>query len=262
MRKLAETILVAAVPAIVMAATAAHASAQEPNFGRAIVATEADLFVGQPVNWYGPGVVYTYRRDASGEWQEASRLVASDSSRKDDFGRSLAVDGNTLIVGAPRKRDGSGVAYVFERASDAAAWRQVAIIEPPAEGDHSEYASSLSLSGGDLLIGAPAVDSTGVVYHFSRAGGTWSLHNVIRPASPVGVAGFGRTLSQQGDWLLVGAPAADSGTGAVFISRRTADGGWGEPRAVSVPRGVAGARAGVGAAVLLDGDRAYVGAPG
>ena len=44
--------------------------------------------------------------------------------------RSLAIDGNTLIVGAPRKRNGDGVAYVFDRANANAAWRQSAIIEP------------------------------------------------------------------------------------------------------------------------------------
>jgi hypothetical protein len=50
--------------------------------------------------------------------------MASDSARMDDFGRSLAIDRNTLIVGAPRKREGSGVAYVFERTSAGADWRQ------------------------------------------------------------------------------------------------------------------------------------------
>jgi hypothetical protein len=69
-------------------AMAAPAAAQEPNFGRAIVATDTELFIGQPVNWYGPGVVYTYRADATGRWVERSRLTATDTARMDDFGRS------------------------------------------------------------------------------------------------------------------------------------------------------------------------------
>ena len=91
----------------------AVAVAQEPNFGRALALTATELFVGQPVNWYGPGTVYVYQRDRAGAWAERTRLFASDSSRLDDFGRALAIDGNTLIVAAPRKRKGSGVAYVF-----------------------------------------------------------------------------------------------------------------------------------------------------
>ena len=74
MRKTWSTALLAAV----VAAAGSRASAQEPNFGRAIVLTETDLLIGQPVNWYGPGVVYTYRLDGSGQWRERSRLTASD----------------------------------------------------------------------------------------------------------------------------------------------------------------------------------------
>ncbi|HEX6135399.1 MAG TPA: choice-of-anchor B family protein [Longimicrobiales bacterium] len=258
MRKSRSTV----VAAFAATAIAWPAAAQEPNFGRALALTETELFIGQPVNWYGPGVVYTYRLDAAGAWREAARLVASDSSRMDDFGRSLAVSGNTLIVGAPRKRDGSGVAYVFERASATTEWRQAGIIEPPDAGDHSEYAVSLVLADGDLLIGAPAADSTGVVYHYRRQGGTWAVHDVIRPAREEGAAGFGRALSRQGEWLLVGAPAADSASGRVFVFRRQANGKWGEAQAVTLPRAEAAAGARAGSAVLLDGDRAYVGAPG
>ncbi|MGH7449511.1 MAG: FG-GAP repeat protein, partial [Longimicrobiales bacterium] len=258
MRKFCSTVFFAAM----LAATASHARAQEPNFGRALALTATELFIGQPVNWYGPGIVYGYRVDASEEWRERSRLMASDSARMDDFGRSLAVDGNTLVIGAPRKRGGSGVAYAFERASAGADWRQVAIIEPPGAGDHSEYASALALSGADLLIGAPAADSTGVVYHFRRTGGSWRLHGVIRPGSETGAVAFGRTMSQEGEWLLVGAPAADSGAGKVFFSRRQANGEWGEPTVANLPQSARSAGARVGSAVLLNGDTAYIGAPG
>src|SRR5690606_14986420 len=126
-------------------AVATAAGAQEPNFGRALVLTGDELFVGQPVNWYGPGAVYAYAPDGSGGWREVARMIASDSARMDDFGRALAHDGNTLIVGAPRKRAGKGVAYVFERASAGASWREAAILEPPAAGDHAEFATALSL---------------------------------------------------------------------------------------------------------------------
>ncbi|MGH7467991.1 MAG: choice-of-anchor B family protein [Longimicrobiales bacterium] len=257
MRNRWSTLLVAAAVVV----TAAPAAAQEPNYGRAMVMTGSELVIGQPVNWYGPGVVYTYRIDRAGQWRERSRLMATDSARMDDFGSSLALDRNTLIVGAPRKRGGSGVAYVFERGSAGANWRQVAIIVPPAAGNHSGYASSLALSGDDLLIGAPAVDSTGVIYQYRRARGAWTLHGVVRPTGVGAGAGFGRTISVQGAWLLVGAPAADSAAGKVFFSRRQPNGSWSEPQVTELQPSPA-ARTRAGAAVLLNGDRAYVGAPG
>jgi len=259
MRKLCIT----AFLAIGFVGTSSNAVAQEPNFGRAMELTETELFIGQPVNWYGPGVVYTYRIDASGEWQEQSRLEASDSARMDDFGRSLAINGNTLVIGAPRKRDGSGVAYTFERASANDEWHQTGLIEPPDAGDHSEYGVSLALAGdNDLFVGAPAVDSTGVVYHLRRSDDGWTLHTILRAETGVAGAGFGQSLSQDGDWLLIGAPGPGSAAGTAFFFQRQASGDWAQSSFVELRRSVAGPRAGVGSSVLLDGDRAYIGAPG
>jgi choice-of-anchor B domain-containing protein len=235
-------------------------SAQEPNFGRALALTGTELFVGQPVNWYGPGTVYSYRPDGSGAWRQHTRLMAADSARKDDFGRALAVDANTLVVGAPRKRGGTGVAYVFERGGATAPWRQAFVIEPPRDGNHRDFATTLALSGHDLLVGAPAVDSTGVVYHYKRAGRTWQLHDVVRPvAGQADVRGFGRALSWRDDWLLVGAPAADSARGCLFFYQRRADGKWADGRRLDLAQPV---QARVGTSVLLDRDVAYAGAPG
>ncbi|MDZ7778401.1 MAG: choice-of-anchor B family protein [Gemmatimonadota bacterium] len=238
------------------------AAAQEPNFGRAMAMTDSDLFVGQPVNWYGPGMVYAYRADGDGEWREHATLAAPDSSRMDDFGRALAVDGNTLVVAAPRKRDGSGVVYAFERASSEGPWREAGVIEPPRDADHTEYGVALAFAGDDLLVGAPAAEGTGVVYHFRRTAGEWELEGVLRPASGGDGTGFGRTLRWEGDRLLIGAPAADSARGRVYAAARTAGGGWSTPRTVELPSGSIGPDAAAGAALEMSGDRAYVGAPG
>jgi choice-of-anchor B domain-containing protein len=238
-----------------------HGAAQEPNFGRAIALTDEDLLIGQPVNWYGPGVVYAYRLEPSGRWRERSRLMASDSARMDDFGGALAIDGNTMIVGAPRKYTGAGAAYLFERTSANADWRQSGIIEAPQTGARVQFGSALALSGDDLLIGAPGAESSGVVYHFRRANGAWTSHGVLRPAGGPARAAFGRTMSLDGEWLLIGAPAADSSAGAVYLSARQPNGSWGEPHAAQLPQS-SQAGAGVGSAVLLDGTRGYVGAPG
>lgn len=237
------------------------AAAQEPNFGRAIALTASDLFIGQPVNWYGPGVVYTYRSGSSGGWQERARLVAPDSSMKDDFGRALAVDGNTLVVGAPRKRDGAGVAYVFTRASVTSDWRHTATLEAPRDIDGAEYAAALALTGDDLLVGAPAAHGSGAILHYRRSGGAWQLRSTIRPAESADVAGFGGALSREGDWLVVGAPASDSARGRAFVTQRQPDGTWSAPSVLALDS-MPAARAGMGAAVLLAGADAYIGAPG
>lgn len=244
---------------LIALALAAPAAAQEPNFGRAIVATDSELLIGQPVNWYGPGVVYSYRADAAGRWTERSRLTATDTARMDDFGRAIAVDGNSLVVGAPRKRDGAGVAYTFTRTSASATWSPAATIAAPVAG---EFGSALILTGNDLLIGAPTADSTGVVYHFRRGNDGWQQITVIRPAGSAVGSGFGGQLSLDGDWLLIGAASADSNGGRAYLARRGSNGEWGSAMAVNLPSGRVGRGARAGAAVRIAGDHAYVGAPG
>ena len=237
-------------------------SSQEPNFGRALVMAGAELLVGQPVNWYGPGVVYSYRQGAEGQWARRAALTAPDSSRMDDFGRALAVDGNTLVVGAPRKRDGVGVAYAFVRSAADADWQAAGVIEPPRADDHREFASAIALSGDDLLLGSPVAGSTGVVYHFTRAAQGWSFAGVIAPGEGEAGDGFGASLSWEGADLIVGAPGADSARGRVYAVGREADGNWAGPTPVDLAGSALSPRSGAGAAVVMASDRAFVGAPG
>ena len=244
------------------AVSALPAAAQEPNFGRAVTMTGRDLFIGQPVNWYGPGAVYAYRVTDGAGWSDPSTLTAPDSSRMDDFGRTLAAEGNTLVVGAPRKRDGSGVVYAFTRAAADAPWRFAARIEPPAGGDHTEYGAALLLSGRDLLVGSPSAEGTGVVYHFTGEGPGWTLEGVIRPAGEGGATGFGAAMARQEDRLLIGAPTADSTSGRVYAVERRPDGDWSEPHRLTLPARVTRSGARAGSALLVRGDQAFAGAPG
>jgi len=250
------------VAAALILAFALPTAAQEPNFGRAVALSGADLVIGQPVNWYGPGMVYTYRSGAADRWEASATLTAPDSSRMDDFGRALALDGNTLVVGAPRKRDGAGVVYVYERSEDGGAWGLADTLEPPAGVEPGEYGAALALAGDELLVGAPAAGSTGAVHLYRREGDGWGLDRVIGPpVGEPGVAGFGLALSRLGDRLLVGAPASDEGQGRAYLTEREADGAWGAPRRLILPEGMP-ERAGAGTSVLLTNDRALVGAPG
>jgi choice-of-anchor B domain-containing protein len=244
-----------------LAAFSLPAAAQEPNFGRAVTMTDDELFIGQPVNWYGPGAVYVFGAAGGAEWDERQLLTAPDSSRKDDFGRALAVDGNTLVVSAPRKREGSGVVYLFSRSSAQEPWAFASVLEPAGEGDHAEYGAALALSGDQLLVGSPAAASTGLVYHFTRTGAEWVLEGVIRPAEP-GVAGFGTALARRGDRLLIGAPASDSASGRVYFAQQASGGSWSTPRRVALPARMQTEDAFAGSTVFMDDEQAFVGAPG
>src|SRR5690606_6476061 len=193
-------------------------AAQEPNFGRTMASTGNELLVGQPVNWYGPGTVYSYRIGSDGRWHEAARITAGDAERMDDFGRALAMDGNTLAVAAPRKRDGAGVVYLFGRSSASAPWQEQQVIEAP---DGGEFGAALMLDGDELLVGAPGADSVGAVHHFRRSGDAWQHTGDINPpAGTTSGSGFGASLFLDDNNLLIGAPGMDQALGGRSEERR------------------------------------------
>jgi choice-of-anchor B domain-containing protein len=180
----------------------------------------------------------------------------------DDFGRSLALEGNTLLVGAPRKQEGSGVVYHFERSGPGEDWAFAGTVAPPSPGPRPEYGSALALQGDELLVGAPSADGGGAVHRFRRDGPGWVHVRSIRATDGDDVAGFGAALSWEGSRLLVGAPASDGGRGQAYLLRTPREGGWGEPVPIALPDEVRGERGGGGSSVLLVGDQGFVGAPG
>lgn len=253
-----------------LALTTLPAAAQEPNFGRALAITPSELLVGQPVNWYGPGTVYQYRLDGAGLWAESARLTAPDAARKDDFGRTIALEGNSLFIGAPRKPDaagdeGPGVVFAYTRDAADEPWRLAQTIRPESDSSAVEFGASIVIVPGnphDLFIGAPGAAGTGVVEHFRLQNGGWQRVATIRPAgASTEVAGFGASIAvESANRLIIGAPGSDRGAGRVYVA---------EPQSMDAMRiEIAPAppeRAGVGASVVVDtraDGRAYVGAPG
>lgn len=59
-----------------------------------------------------------FTRDGSGVWNQAAKLTASNPSGDDELGQSVAVDGDTIVVGSPDDQPSgvtgrTGSAYIF-----------------------------------------------------------------------------------------------------------------------------------------------------
>ncbi len=100
-----------------------------------------------------PGAVYVYNRSNS-EWTQQAQLKASDGQIGDDFGSSLAANGNRILIGAPEQADGRGAAYLFEKGSDGT-WSEVAQIALSDTSAEGELGASVALSGDIAFVGAP-----------------------------------------------------------------------------------------------------------
>ena len=126
-------------------------TAQWDIFGSALALYGDTLVVGAPQSEYyttDPGVAYVFEQTGPGLWAQMARLSASDSASYDQFGRGLALDGDTLTVTA----SGVGMINVFARDQGGpSSWGMRAQIH------HSEHAfgSAIALSGDRLAVGAP-----------------------------------------------------------------------------------------------------------
>jgi hypothetical protein len=200
-----------------------------------------------------------------GVWTQQAYLKASNTEAWDSFGASLALSGDTLVVGAPAEDSNatgvggtqgdnsaveSGAAYVFTRTGGV--WTQQAYLKASNTETGDSFGTSVALSGDTLVVGATQEDSnatgvggtqsnnsalgSGAVYVFTRTGGVWTQQAYVKASNTEASDQFGATLTLAGDVLVVGAGFEDSNatgiggnqadntaatSGAVYVFRRT-----------------------------------------
>jgi len=178
------------------------------------------------------GRVLVYRRDGSGDWLIEATLTLGDTERGDNLGRSVALEGDRLVVGAPG-RDRGGAVYLYERGSDGT-WGTGLRIAPADDQLRRRFGEAVALDGDRLLIGAPgdtdAVAEGGAVYLFERsAGGSWVETAKLRAVDQVRSGRFGDSVALSEDRLVVGAKAV------AYAFERVEGAGWGQGVALLPP---------------------------
>ncbi|GJM23303.1 MAG: hypothetical protein DHS20C15_32180 [Planctomycetota bacterium] len=187
----------------------------------------------------GAGAAYVFVRSGS-SWTQQAYLKASNTESGDNFGSAVAISGDTLVVGAHREYSsatgvngdqadntagvGTGAAYVFVRSGSS--WTQQAYLKASNTEGGDSFATSVSVSGDTVLIGAPFEDSnasgvngnqldnsvglSGAAYVFVRNGAAWSQQAYLK-ASNSGISDyFGQSVCVSGDIAVVGAYGENS----------------------------------------------------
>jgi choice-of-anchor B domain-containing protein len=191
--------------AILLFALGTNAQAQQ--FGGAVAQAAGDIIVGKSGENATNSSVYVYRKTDDGTYAQVAELVRSDNNGQDDrFGRALAAEGNTLLVGATTADNSTGGVWVFERDADGN-WMETAKLLPETVKEGDSFGRSIGFSGDWAAVGAAGTnDQKGAVYVFHRMNGNWMLHSTIQ--SPYDGTGgyFGLEVKLSGTQLLVGAP--------------------------------------------------------
>jgi len=192
------------------------------------------------------------------DWFEVQKLLASDGTNYDYFGRSVSISGDYALIGADCDDSVRGSAYVFMRSGTS--WLEVAKLVASDGVDGDYFGFSVSISGDYALIGASCDDSgRGSAYVFVRSGTGWLEVAKLVASDGVGGDYFGFSVSISGDYALIGADCDDSGRGSVYVFMRSGT-SWLEVAKLVASDGVGGDL--FGFSVSVSGDYAIVGALG
>ncbi len=251
--------------------------AAEDLFGGHVALSGDTALVGAPGfgNSDVSGYAYIFERDQGGadNWGQVKKLTPSDGAANDHFGLSVALSGDTALVGAwgdDDSGDASGSAYLFERDQGGAGnWGQVKKLTASDAAAFDMFGHAVALSGDTALVGAwgnsDNGDASGSAYIFERDQGgvdNWGEVKKLIASDAAFFDHFGWTVALNGDTALVGASNDDSQKGAAYLFERDLGGAgnWGE--AAKLTASDAANFDSFGWSVALSGDTALVGAIG
>jgi len=149
------------------------------------------------------GAAYVFTLGDAG-WSQQAKLAASDGTEGNRFGGSIALDGETALVGSP----GFDAAYVF--TGSGAAWTEEAKLAPTGA-PNANFGTSVALDGDTALVGARGVEAA---YVFTRSGAVWTEEAVLTADDGAQGDSFGADVALAGNTALVGAWTADWGDSA------------------------------------------------
>ncbi|MCW1915394.1 hypothetical protein OJ996_17550 [Luteolibacter sp. GHJ8] len=241
-------------------------------FGDSVAISGNTVVIGASIDGYqtgsNSGTAFVFTR-SGGVWTQQARLKGSNTESGDLFGRSVAISGDTLVVGAigedsssggvggnqaDNSLSSSGAAYVFTRSGTT--WTQQAYIKGVlhyATGVSYNFGNSVAIEGDLLAVGAPgagAVKERGAVCTYIRSGGIWTEQSLIEAHSAPQFSYFGQSVAISNGTLVVGA----SRQGVVYVYTHNGA-AWGQQAYLKVAD-----FDGAGASVGISGDTLVTGA--
>ncbi len=170
-----------------------------------------------------PGVVNTFEFK-NNQWIESTQIKSSDGVNGDEFGHSLNISGDRMVVGAPLADGQVGAAYVFE--FDGNSWNETAKLTASNGYGSDNFGHSVVIDGDMILVGAPRTPDGGAVYSFEFDGNIWKETAIITSSDPKVGGKFGLAMSLKANQLLIGADGnngSDIGSGAAYLFEHSGD---------------------------------------
>jgi hypothetical protein len=245
--------------------TAREGSA-EAKFGTS-VAIDGDIAVvgapdeGGTPEGGGMGAAYVFSR-REGAWNQQAMLAAPIRRDGDKFGYSVAVDGDTIVVGASSAEErspGPGSVHVFVRHGSA--WIHRTTLRPKDSRPGDSFGFAVDIFGDTVLVGAAS--DQGAAYVFGRTGGVWSEQAKLTAKDGAAGDAFGYAVAlSEGKAVVsavaddIGAAGIDQGSAYVFTRKGSV---WTEQAKLIAADG--GPKNDFGDSIAVFGEMVVIGAP-
>ena len=206
------------------------------EFGGAVAAVGDIMAVGAPQHGDGTGAVYLYRRGGT-DWELLSKLRPVDATNEGEdegaapsnFGNSVAIHGDWLLVGAPEGDRSPGRVHLFRRQGNG--WQPAGSLAGPESAVGDAFGSTIRSGDHEVMIGSPGANgNAGAVYAygFDAEADEWvqRRRGTLVPYDAPAGSRFGAAIAFDNDEAFVGAPGANGGTGDLYHFRRDGTGNW------------------------------------
>lgn len=212
------------------------------SFGDAVALLGDTAVVGalldDHVGGLNAGSIYIFQRTGT-TWTQTAKLTADDAAANDNFGNTIAMHGDTIIVGAENDDDpafglNAGSAYVFFNTGGT--WSQQAKLKATAGARDDHFGWEVALEGDTAAVTASDENDRGAVYIFQRTGTNWDFLQRLESSDIGTFDDFGFSIAMWGDRMVIGASGDDDActpasltcdSGAAYLFERV-NGVWHE----------------------------------
>ena len=204
------------------------------------------------------GAVYVFTVSGT-TWSEQQKLTASDTADEDYFGKSVAISGDTIVVGAEEEDEAgtdAGAVYIYTLSGTT--WVEQQKIVASGTENYDRFGVPVAIHEDTIIVGAykedTGGDSAGSAYIFTRTDSVWTEQQCIQSSDVISGDYFGFSVDVYADTAIVSAYGQDTGgsqAGAAYIFTRTA-GVWTEQQKIQSSDKEASDRFGCSASIHND----------
>jgi hypothetical protein len=146
----------------------------------------------------------------NGQWS-LQQFIPNPGSGRPQFGRDISLSSAWMAIGAPRNDSWRGGVYMYH--FDGESWKQHSFLSDPEGTEWDFFGAELDLNGNQLVVGAASdpqdtMPQGGAAFVYQFDGSNWLLQQKLQSPNPVARAQFGRSVSIDGRFILVGEKGA------------------------------------------------------